>query len=381
MERLRFIFWQNINSMHQSAFLKELAVKHDVTLVTMCRGTGRETMGWHEPDLRNVTLLHLAEIDWKSLIRKHAGRNAIHVFAGLHAFAPLHRAMLFAMRHSCRVGLYAEPLVMRGAAGLIKELRGRIDARRFADRLEFILCIGLECKQQYLDWGFPSKKLYDWAYVTENFESPQFDCLGAHPFRIIFPASCSKRKGADLLLEAVTTLASGIHFELVCHSLPPGTLNGFEQKMYQRYSGNPHINLTNFIKNEQIRIAIAEADLMVLPSRFDGWGAVVNEALGVGTPVLVSDQCGSSILVRDNPLLGQVFGPPDVMTLREALSRIIREGVPSAMRRKMIRDWADQHISGSVLANHLMCIIDRSSANSLQQTTAPWLRSSSQHLR
>lgn len=373
MERLTFIFWQNINSIHQSAFLKALAVNHDVILVTMTKFTGRESMGWHEPELIGVTLLYMAETDWKSLIRRYAGRDAIHVFAGLHAFAPIHRAMLFALRQGCRVGVYAEPLVMRGAAGLIKQWRGRIDAWRFAHQLEFILCIGIECKRQYQAWGFPLEKLHDWAYVTESFEVPQFQRPDDRPFRIIFPASCSLRKGADILLEAVATMESDTPFELVCHSFPADTLNAFEDKMRERFTGISQIHLKNFIGNEKVRIAIAAADLLVLPSRFDGWGAVVNEALGAGTPVLVSDRCGSSILVRDNPLLGYVFGPPDVQILREAITRIIREGAPSLMRRKMIRDWADQHISGSVLAEHFLRIIDQSTATSIRQIIAPWL--------
>ena len=96
MERLKFIFWQNINSMHQSAFIKALAKQHDVTLVTIRRGSGREEMGWFEPELPGVTLLHIDETDWRSLIRRNAGNDAIHLFAGLHAFAPIHRALLYA---------------------------------------------------------------------------------------------------------------------------------------------------------------------------------------------------------------------------------------------------------------------------------------------
>ena len=376
MERLTFIFWQNINSMHQSAFLKALAVKHDVTLVTMTSGTGRESMGWHEPDLTGVTLLQMAQIDWKTLILKHTGKDTIHVFAGMHAFVPIHRAMLFAMRQGCRFGVYAEPLVMEGAAGLVKQWRGRLDAFRFADHLELVLCIGPECRRQYLAWGFPEHKLHDWAYVTEHFLAPQDAGLEDRPFRIIFPGSCSRRKGADLLLEAAATLETHTRFELLCYSRSPFSPDFFERKMLDRYSGIAHINLKPFIDNEKVRIAIGLADLLVLPSRFDGWGAVVNEALGAGTPVLVSDRCGSSVLIRDNPLLGHIFGPPTVRTLREALSRIIGEGVPSSLRRERIRDWADRHISGAVVADHFLAIIDHASSVSKLPTTAPWIRPS-----
>jgi glycosyltransferase involved in cell wall biosynthesis len=372
MESLKIIFWQNINSMHQSAFLKALAQQHDVTLVTIRRGSGREEMGWFEPELPGVTLLQIREIDWKALIRKHSGADTIHVFAGLHAFAPIHRAFLYARRYHCRIGVYAEPLVMEGLPGLIKHLRGLSDAFRFAKSLEFILCIGKACRRQYLDWGFPAYKLFDWAYVTESIPSSIQQRAEDCPFRIIFPASCSKRKGADLLLEATASLKINIPFELICYSLSSDARDTFEQKMQIRYGDIEHIRLLPFIENHSVKIAIGEADLMVLPSRFDGWGAVVNEALGAGTPVLVSNRCGSSTLIADHALLGSVFSTTDVVALKEALSRIIGEGKPTFDRRVRIRAWAENHISGLALAGHFNAILGASHERSRERILTPW---------
>ncbi|MDZ7907834.1 MAG: glycosyltransferase, partial [Gemmobacter sp.] len=42
------------------------------------------------------------------------------------------------------------------------------------------------------------------------------------------------------------------------------------------------------------------ADVLVLPSKSEPWGLVVNEAMICGLPVVVSDKCGSAIdLVQD----------------------------------------------------------------------------------
>ena len=100
-----------------------------------------------------------------------------------------------------------------------------------------------------------------------------------------------------MLLEAAASLKTEVQFELICHSLSPVSANAFEQRMIDLSKGMDHIYLKPFMDNTKVRLAIEEADLLVLPSRFDGWGAVVNEALGAGTPVLVSDLCGSSYLV------------------------------------------------------------------------------------
>jgi glycosyltransferase involved in cell wall biosynthesis len=56
----------------------------------------------------------------------------------------------------------------------------------------------------------------------------------------------------------------------------------------------------------------------VLPSRFDGWGAVVNEALMVGTPVICSDRCGASDVI-ENGRNGYVFEADNADALLQRL--------------------------------------------------------------
>lgn len=368
----RFIFWQNINSMHQSAFLKALAMRYEVTLVTARTGTGREEMGWSEPDLPGVKVLHIREIDWKDLIRRHAGPEDCHVFAGLHAFAPVHAALQEAMRHACRIGVYAEPLVMRGPAGLLKQFRGYFDRVWYAPRLDFVLCIGPACRRQYLGWGFAAERLYPWAYVTEACPEPLPVAEANRPIRIIFPASFIRRKGADILLQAVSRLPPSHPFEFIGYSMPHGDLDAFQRRWQDRIKDFPHIRLLPYTNNADVRRALAAADLMVLPSRFDGWGAAVNESLMAGTPVLVSDRCGAASVIAGKELLGSVFGPPDVGSLTAALARTLQEGHPSPERRLSIRIWAEQHLSGQALADHFLQITNAAVREGIPSTTAPW---------
>ncbi|MFM2347075.1 MAG: hypothetical protein RL654_1828 [Pseudomonadota bacterium] len=59
-------------------------------------------------------------------------------------------------------------------------------------------------------------------------------------------------------------------------------------------------------------------DLLVLPSHYDGWGVVVNEALCAGVPVLCSDQVGARVLVETFGA-GQVFARGDEQALADLL--------------------------------------------------------------
>ena len=61
-----------------------------------------------------------------------------------------------------------------------------------------------------------------------------------------------------------------------------------------------------------------QCDLLVLPSLFDGWGAVVNEALQAGMRVLCSTACGAASLL-DGRQRGGSFDPDRPESLRRAL--------------------------------------------------------------
>ena len=72
--------------------------------------------------------------------------------------------------------------------------------------------------------------------------------------------------------------------------------------------------------------ALAAADCVALPSQSETWGLIVNEALAVGTPCVVSDRVGCAPdLVRDD-ISGAVHAVGDVGSLTSALTRV-RDGL------------------------------------------------------
>jgi len=107
---------------------------------------------------------------------------------------------------------------------------------------------------------------------------------------------------------------------------------------------------------------MAGYDLVVLPSRYDGWGAVVNEALQQGVPVLASDNAGASALVRASGA-GAVFGATDAAALAahlrrallepglladwRALARAYRSRLDPAVAAAYLRDCLVAHAAGA----------------------------------
>ncbi len=132
----------------------------------------------------------------------------------------------------------------------------------------------------------------------------------------LFCGQMIARKGVDHLLTAFATLPENARLLLV----------GREAELPQLLAGLPapvrdRVRYTGFQAPEALPPFFAQADVFVLPSRHDGWGVVVNQALGAGLPIITSDHVGAARdLVRTGEN-GFTFPAGDANALAAAMLR------------------------------------------------------------
>lgn len=84
-------------------------------------------------------------------------------------------------------------------------------------------------------------------------------------------------------------------------------------------AANPNIVFTGFIKNEQLGEIYQTHDVFILPSLYEPWGLVVEEAIYWGLPVIVSDHVGCSIDMVQELNTGLIFRSNDIASLHAAV--------------------------------------------------------------
>jgi len=77
-----------------------------------------------------------------------------------------------------------------------------------------------------------------------------------------------------------------------------------------------HISAVPF---DRIPNILAQADVLVLPSRFEPWGQVVPEAMAAGLPVIASDRVGSASHFIEEAVTGWTFPVDDSIALAKVL--------------------------------------------------------------
>ncbi len=132
----------------------------------------------------------------------------------------------------------------------------------------------------------------------------------------------------------------------------PRTKN-YEPEATNKERGKAAIHFYGFRQIEENPIFYALADCFVLPSLWEEWGLVVNEAMACGLPVVVSETVGSAedlVLPGDN---GFHFDPTRPETLAEALALL--ESDPElrtrmgARSQAMIAEWGCQRFASGAL--------------------------------
>ena len=379
MSYIQYIFWQNTNSLHQSAFFKALAEKNPgcVTLVvTEKLPDSRKEMGWFEPELPGVQVVKFLNnsFDWKMFIKKNNSKSCIHIFSGIAAFRNVQMVFEFAAASKCRIGIFTEPLDFRGIKGSIRRLRGYYHKIKYSSKIELVLTTGDLGVKQFWDWGYNRNKIFEWAYTVEKSDNQvRYFPDESGKYRILFAGSLIKRKGFDILISALEKLSSD-NFIADFYCLSEKQLHLEEDlKVNSIASINNKLAFHPFVSNQKLRSLMNSYDLFVLPSRHDGWGAVVCESLMEGTPVLVSKFCGSSSIIKNNTI-GSVIKELSSTKLSEQIHRGYLQGRVTNTQRIWIRTWAEENISGEAMAQYFERIVDYLNNSMIAKPDAPWQR-------
>jgi len=221
-----------------------------------------------------------------------------------------------------------------------RPLRATID-RLTCRRIVAETCVSHAVRRWAIDRGLPAGKLV----VIPNgvdvraYEAPPGRLrseLGLPPNAKIalFVGRLHRQKGPDVLLDAAAKLAPAnpdLHFVLA----GDGPMRGELQQMAQRSGLAPRVHLLG--PREDVPSLLADAALLVVPSRWEGMPNVVLEAMAAGRPVVAVNVGGSAELVIDAGMPGQpssasssrptgmLVPPENPQALAEAILRILSD--------------------------------------------------------
>lgn len=361
---MTFIFWQNILSIHQASFLRSLSNLHKVILMVEKEIDNRRIKdGWGIPDFGSVQVI--VNPDEEKIYSVFDSKDAIHIFSGFHSYGLVSKAFKTAIIEKRPIGIMSEPFDWIGIKGKIRFLKYSYYKQKYNKKISFILAIGNKGRWCFEKTGFSKKKIFDWGYFTETATIPISDNLNNLP-SLIYIGTLNKSKGILPLLSIIKKNEQVFsYFKIIGDGEYRTIIEDFVSKNPHKYTYHKNI------PNSEIYKYLSNSDVCILPSiGKDGWGAVINEALMCGTPVITSDYCGGSALI--NGKRGKVFTIKED-NLESTLLSFMNELPYNNDYRIEIQQWSNKNISGEAAANYFLEVID-SVFNNKNKPEAPWIK-------
>jgi len=205
--------------------------------------------------------------------------------------------------------------LQRQSAGLSQPALSRRIEKRKQEEIELadiVITLSSSARASYADAGVPDSKLrvLHLGVDIDRFK-PIDQRLSHRRFTYLFVGVVSRAKGVDLLLDAFKVL-----------NIPGKILRIVGSGPVQ---DQPPISLRNqvqfegFVPHSKLSQEYLTSDVLVLPSRFDGFGMVVTEAMACGLPVIVSSAVGAADLV-EHGRNGWIFQSENSQQLAEMMT-------------------------------------------------------------
>lgn len=285
-----------------------------------------------------------------ALCRRFDKEATIHVNGAIkYSTSPLHSAFRYLLQNRYHViSLPQEGFQLQGVRGKLNYLKWVCYMHfTYRRRMTAYGLTGLNALRQFQWVGVPAAKLFQFLYVTQPPASAAQVSANTE-LSLLYVGAIDRRKNIIPLVEYLQRHYAERHYKM--HIYGSWSL---DEQLRRLVKDDKHITYHGKAPLAEVKEAMQRADILFLPSLYDGWGAVVGEALQAGCRVAVSRQSGSSILARLHPAYGDVFDAHNLQTLKPILERTFRHGPLSVDEKADIRNWAERAIAPSVVAGYL----------------------------
>ena len=310
-KRYSICIWMNIPSHHQEYFFKALhehgAIDPEVRYYALELLEQRKKCGWILPNLEEYEKISLSPEE----ILSPRLKKRIHVIAPGGKFTT--ELAILATRNNLCWCHWSERLELPLATKLgfrnwlwqalcpvywFYYTRIKPDPywKLLKTSARLIFAQGVLAQKSLKHWGAAPNKIFPLYYTVAALPHDELDMETLHyaAGKRIFLccASLEKRKGISILLQAFALLHDVPNWCIVFvgndHS------QGYFQQQAKALGIETKVFFRGTVTSDHIAKVIAAADVFVLPTLFDGWGVVLNEAASLGKPLISTTECGAA---------------------------------------------------------------------------------------
>ncbi|EIZ1006381.1 glycosyltransferase family 4 protein [Vibrio vulnificus] len=333
MKKRKIIFWTNILSPHLTWFFTYISAEFEVFVVYAEEELKeRQVQGWKKQKEKGYVACHYKDVN-KFIMEDF---DYIHIYCGFHLISFFQKECSSIKVDSFSV-ISEAPILMSVKDLFFKFIKYSFYQIIFGVKTNYIFCMG-DIGINWFSRFFSSKKLCKFQYFVEN-GFVEDSNLQSNTKKLIYIGQLSKRKNVSLLLESLCLIKDADwHLDII------GVGPEYHNLVFFLEANNilNRVRFLNTIDNENVRKMLSgDYDCLILPSKFDGWGAVCSEALSNGVPIIVSEKCGASILVKEYEKFGFSYNGSADSLSSQLVKVLSRQRLSIIERRAIAEDYIE----------------------------------------
>lgn len=340
----------------------------------------RKKINWDDGDFGAAEMILLdGERDKRSRARAiiDAHPNAIHIISGFNNGIERLIRPIILTTNSPLVFFSERPddmgsLFERFIRSIYCSFKYRSFYKLYKKGLRVFLPLGQKGVDTFANYGWPKDIMMPFMYNPEgglvdslhnetkgNNECVNFLYVGRFYY---------KTKGVDVLMKAINYLKGRWSLGLV------GGYGRDSEDIKAWIQRTSNVSFLNSWPSLEVSRRISQYDVVIVPSKYDGWNLLVNEAINAGVGVIVSDQATSDEVIRTGGA-GCVFPSNNPKELAKAMQFVIDNPI-------VIHDWKEKAIktsrliSPSSVGNYLIEVLDFFIYGIGDRPKCPWLNNS-----
>lgn len=360
---MKIIFWENLISHLRTPFHKSLINQNNKVILVVDKELteDRKKLGWKTEIITDLEVIVKPSNEEVAQIIT-SNEDAIHFVAGINVYETGTKAIKYLIKNKIKFYTGSEQFKNSGLKGYLRFLKSKINYFRYNKHIKGIYAIGDEAVSWYKKLGYSPDKIHQWIYFSE-FVDIELN-KSVDPI-LLFVGELSDRKNIIYLVESFLSVKSK---NAVLKIIGDGKYKN-EIEEYSRHHSNIYylgVMPTNKVRNE-----MSKSTILVLPSVFDGWGAVVNEALLTGNFCITSNKCGSKLLFKNNNFIGTTFDLQSKNSLTKILAKTIKES--SRINAEHIKNWAILNLDSNKISSYFLDTLLYHEEEKIAKPKAPWL--------
>lgn len=211
---------------------------------------------------------------------------------------------------------------------------------------KYLIGMGAKLNKMFIAFNTINIKFYSSKENTSRITKDNNLAMSKENINIIYVGQLIKRKGLTNLLESLKFVEEKYNnFRL--YLIGTGPLETSLKELSRDLKINRYIKFCGFKTIRELKKIYYQADLLILPSFFEIWGLVINEAMAVGIPVIASKYAGAVDDLIDDGINGFVVDPYNIQKLADAINTLIgnpklRKNMGKNAKKKIVKRFTPE---------------------------------------